>query len=342
MTNRRRDALKSMFSGEVAAEDVTAGETSAPTGGETPASARPRPSSGAVKAMGLSLARLTGEIDEARALKQDLVRSGGIVDLDPGLIDEAFIADRLSKDDEGDEAFAGLVASMRDNGQQVPVLVRPHPKAEGRYQTAYGHRRIRAAARLGQPVRAIVRELADDELVLAQGKENTERRNLSFIERAMFAKALVDHGFDRSVAIEALSLHKSEMARLLQVADALPPHVARAIGPAPKAGRARWMALADMLKSEAARAKTQDELFSRRFREADSDRRFRLLFDRLSKKPAAARPAEVADEEGRTVARIVAGARPRIDFVGEAAPDFATFVAAELPSLLARFKARQS
>ena len=39
------------------------------------------------------------------------------------------------------------------------------PEISGRFQTAYGHRRIRAVARLGQRVRAIVRELSDTELV---------------------------------------------------------------------------------------------------------------------------------------------------------------------------------
>lgn len=339
MTTKRRDALKTLFAGDAAAgQPCDAGTVATAQESGPVTDSRPRPSSGAVRAMGLSLARLTGELDEARALKRDLVRSGGIVDLDPALIDAAFIADRLSKDDDGDEAFAGLVASMRDNGQQVPVLVRPHPEQVGRYQTAYGHRRIRAAARLGQPVRAIVRELSDDELVLAQGKENTERRDLSFIERALFAKALVDHGFERQVAIDALSLHKSEMARLLQVAEALPPHVARAIGPAPRAGRQRWMALAEMLKSDASRYKAQDEIFSKRFREADSDRRFKLLFDRLSKKAPPAKAAEVTDGKGRAVARVVRGAKPRIDFVGQAGADFAAFVAAELPELLERFE----
>ena len=169
------------------------------------------------------------------------------------------------------------------------MLVRPHPEAPGRYQTAYGHRRIRAAARLGLPVRAIVRELTDGELVLAQGKENTERRDLSFIERALFAKALAERGFERAIVQDALSLHKSEVARLLQVAEAVPRHVAAAIGPAPKAGRPRWMALAELLKSDAGRCRAEDEIGTPRFLEADSDRRF----------SAAVRPPLEKDEPRR-------------------------------------------
>ena len=39
-------------------------------------------------------------------------------------------------------------------------------------------------------MRAIIQALTDAELVIAQGKENAERRNLSFIERALFAANL--------------------------------------------------------------------------------------------------------------------------------------------------------
>ena len=52
---------------------------------------------------------------------------------------------------------------------------------EGFYQVAYGHRRVRATAILGIKVRAIVRDLTDAELVIAQGQENNARQDLSFI-----------------------------------------------------------------------------------------------------------------------------------------------------------------
>lgn len=334
MSAKRRDALKTLFSNappEAPANDAA----------DTAEAASGRPVSGAVKAMGLSLSGLAGEIDAARALKRELAETGRIVDLDPGRIDAALVADRLNRDDEGDPAFVALVASIGENGQQVPVLVRPHPQEAGRYQAAYGHRRIQAARRLGIRVKAIVRDLTDGELVLAQGKENTERRDLSFIERALFAKALVDYGFERRIVQQALSLHKAEMTRLLQVADAVPAPVAHAVGPAPKIGRPRWLALAGLLGSEAGRVKADDEIRSERFRNADSNRRFKLLFERLSKKPVATKPREIASGSGEPVARVVtAGGKPRIDFVGASGPAFAEFVAGELTGLLARFESR--
>ena len=45
------------------------------------------------------------------------------------------------------------------------------------------------------------------------------------------------------------------------------------------------------------------------------------------------------DASGQAIARVLSsGARPRIDFVGAAGPEFAGFVAGELPGLVERFE----
>lgn len=343
----RKNQLKALFGTVGTGPDQDAAPAASQTPSAAPAPvelaqaqgvAKPRNASGAVKAMGLTLGGLSREVEEARRLKDMLGASDRVVEIEPGLIDTSFVSDRLGADD-GEESFQSLLSSIETSGQQVPVLVRPHPETPGRYQTAYGHRRIRAAAKLGKHVRAIVRDLSDTELVLAQGKENTERRDLSFIERAFFAHALIARGFERAVVQEALSLHKAEMTRYLQVAEAVPAHVARAIGPAPKVGRPRWMALADLLKSEAARVKAQDEITSARFRAAGSDERFNLLFSRLNRKASGDSGAiEIRDEKGRAIAQMTASrGRARIEFVDKMGDGFAEFMQAELPKLLERF-----
>ena len=82
----------------------------------------------------------------SRSIEQ--IRSHSIMELAPDLIDASFIEDRLVGSDEDQ---ARLTASMREHGQQVPILVRPHPTETGRYQIAYGRRRLRAAVELGGP-----------------------------------------------------------------------------------------------------------------------------------------------------------------------------------------------
>jgi ParB family transcriptional regulator, chromosome partitioning protein len=346
MAGSRKNELKALFGGTLAPAAQAAPQPDAPASGEahgtspakgdaSPAVAAkastdapkpvvqpsvPRSASGAVKAMGLSLGSMSRDADEVRALRQALSDGERVISVPTDRIEASFVEDRLRLEDRDDEDFASLVESMRDSGQQVPVLLRPHPTREGRYQTAYGHRRIRAAARLGIEVKAVVRALSDDELVLAQGKENAERRNLSFIERAVFARNLSARGFDRKVIGEALSVQKSELSRLMQVVESVPEKYIRLIGAAPKAGRDRWMKLGELLREPERQKAADGEVADREFLSGDSDQRFQTLFAALVASPRKAASPGVAaidltDGQGFVFARLRRdGKVPKIEF----------------------------
>ncbi len=350
MDKNRRDQLRALFGTVEAApapeHDPAHNAPASPNANVEPL--KPRTASGAVKAMGLSLGGISRELEDARRLKESFEGSERVVDLDPALVESSFIEDRLSHDTMLDETFEELVESIRLNGQQVPILVRPHPERQGHYQTAYGHRRLKAAARVGKPVQAIVRDLTDAQLVLAQGKENTERRDLSFIERAFFARNLVERGFERGLVQDALSLDKSEMTRFLQVASAVPAPIVRAIGPAPKVGRPRWVRLVELLKSDGAGEAALAEVALEAFKAADSNTRFNRIFEKLSKlEQPLPLPAPRVDKAVPKTETIEPGSLGRLQFdngkriltFAEHAPDgFAEFVAEELEKLLSRFK----
>lgn len=342
--NTRKDRLRSLLGGQGA---EAAPPPAAPASSSGAAEQPKRTSSAAVKAMGLSLGALSQEADEARRLRETLAAGERVVEIDPTLIEPSPFADRLSKAAADDPDFEALTRSIAAHGQQVPVLLRPHADGEkaarGLYQIAYGHRRVEAARALGRPVRAVVRVLDDAALVLAQGKENAERRALSFIERALFARTLLGHGFDRATVQAALAVHKSEMTRLLQVAEAVPRHVARAIGPAPRAGRPRWMALGALLAADRS-GLANDEMAAADFRAADSDTRFQRLFDRLNasvrgRAPQdAGRARRIAGADGRAIAELArAGRAARLTIPESAGEGFADYVAARLPDLHAAF-----
>ncbi|KQT69089.1 MULTISPECIES: plasmid partitioning protein RepB [unclassified Aureimonas] len=352
--SKRKDELRALLMGGAVpeapageapkVEDPKAAEGVAePSATPAKAPAPERATSGAVRAMGLALGSLRSGAEEAKALRENLARGEHVVELDPALIEPAFLADRLSPAGEGDESFEALKASIAEGGQEVPVLVRPHPDAAkakaGYFQAAYGHRRIAATRALGLKVRAVVRSLTDEALVLAQGKENSERRDLSFIERALFCRAMVERGFERRVAQAALGLHKAEMTRLLQVAEMIPLHIAQAIGPAPRAGRPRWMDLAEQLQaSEANQVKAQDEMGLERFRKASSDERFTLMLSRMTAKPSGRAETEALSlPGGERLAQIKRTRRGTAIEFGER--DFADYVAAELPALHAAYRA---
>lgn len=326
-SGKRRDELKALFTGRPGGPIAPETKSAEPVA--TPAPETGRAASGAVRAMGLSLGSLAREAEEAKALREAIETGDRIVELDCALVESSFVEDRFARG-EADSGFLALVDSIRETGQQVPILVRPHPDRAGHYQTAYGHRRLAAVRSLSRKVRAIVKPLSDDELVLAQGKENAERRDLTFIERAFFAQALIKRGFARKVVEDALGVQKSEVSRLLQVADGVPIQFAHAIGPAPKAGRERWMALAAFFVKESAALIADDEIHSERFRLADTNRRFQILFDRLARKQKAKpdRGEPLTGRDGKSFGKVYAGrGKPRIEFNGPVPDEFMSTVA---------------
>ncbi len=321
----RRDTIDSLFT-----------RKSEPAGAI--ATDKERVRTGAISAMGASLKELTEGARAAARLQEQFETGAAIVDLDPSLIDGSMVSDRLTA--EIDPDFDALVESVKTSGQQVPILVRPHPAAKGRYQVAYGHRRLRAASRLGAKVKAIVRPLSDGELVIAQGKENLDRRDLSYIEKALFARRLEDQGFERSVIMAALSTDKGDLSRYISVARMIPEPLLQSIGPAGKAGRARWIALAERLRQPRADKIVQETIHGAAFRELGSDARFAALFEALERttRKSAPKSRVWTNRAGRKAARIQTFPDRTILTIDEAAaPAFGTFLVAHLDELFARF-----
>jgi ParB family transcriptional regulator, chromosome partitioning protein len=330
---KRKDALKSLLSiqpGSDSADRENSDEEKSAEAEHTP--------SGAVRAMGLSLERLTADAETGRLLKQQLTQGLQVVELTPAEVDPSFITDRLAEPEEVE--FAALIESIKTNGQLVPILIRPHPEQPGRFQVAYGHRRLRVAEILQLKVKAVVRELSDEEMVIAQGKENNDRRDLSFIERAVFAQKLEDKGFNRNVLMAALSVDKHEIAKLLSVARSIPTSVVQAIGPAPKAGRPRWLALANLVSGK--EKKIEGILAAESFKALGSDRKFEALIAALSDPRKDDRPIEHwADPKGRRIVRVERGlGRTKLFFDEKLEPNFGAHVVENLGKLYNEFKNR--
>jgi ParB/RepB/Spo0J family partition protein len=69
-----------------------------------------------------------------------------------------------------------LVASVKDKGINQPALVRPHPDGQG-YEIVAGHRRQKASEIAGYAdMPCIVREMTDDEAILAMTDDNLRQR----------------------------------------------------------------------------------------------------------------------------------------------------------------------
>lgn len=323
----RKDAIDSLFLKKPLPSDKTVVDRS---------STRVR--TGAISAMGTSLQEMAESAKATVRLQEQLAESQAVLSLDPSVVEGSTIADRLPL--EIDPGFDQLVASIADTGQQVPILVRPHPDQSGRFQIAYGRRRLRAAQKLGREVRAIVQALSDSELVIAQGRENLDRSDLSFIERALFARRLDDAGFDRPTIIAALASDKADVSRYIAVARSIPEALAARIGPAPKAGRSRWVALAEGITRPRAADALEALVSTEEFLSSDSDARFSIAL-RIATPPSKAPTSKVkawTTPTGKKAARIEKGpGRLALIFNEKQAPAFGDFVAAQLDGLYAQF-----
>ncbi|RWH34856.1 plasmid partitioning protein RepB [Mesorhizobium sp.] len=289
-----------------------------------------------VGAISQSLENINSRAQRAEEIERKLSEGQVVVELDPGLIDHSIVVDRLGV---SDEAQAGLVEQIREHGQQVPILVRPHPETGGRYQVAYGHRRLRAVTQIGRMVRAVVRDLTDEQLVVSQGQENNSRSDLSYIERCYFAAKLEAKGFSRGIIMASLGVDKAALSKMIGLVARLPAEIIEAIGTAQSFGRQRWAELADLLEERGKRAKALKAIQEPEFEARTSDERFQAIHDLVKatvKKPDqtvwtaanGSRLVKISDSETKTT----------FAFDKRVEPEFATFVRERLQALYDEFR----
>jgi ParB family chromosome partitioning protein len=297
-----------------------------------------RVASGAVRSLKDTFSEVERDYEE---LKRRVAEGALPIDLDPSLIDPSPFADRFA--DQDLSAVEALKTSFREHGQEIPILVRIHPSETGRYQIAYGHRRVRAANELGIKVKAYVRELGDDRLVVAQGIENSAREDLTFIERSIFALKLEDGGFDRTLIQTALSVDRQEASKLINVGRAVPGWLTEAIGRAPKIGRPRWQELADILKADGVDVKARKATNDKSFSHKSSDDRFIAVLRAVKAvdKPNSVRPTALIAKsvDGEEIATLaVTGKVCKIQIDRDRDEAFAKFVMDRIPDLYENFR----
>ena len=218
-----------------------------------------------------------------------------IREIDPHVIDDWGPVDRLDEftdvnlEEESSDGFEALKTSIAEGGQQVPVLVR-RSQQEGRYEVIYGRRRIKACRELGVKVRANIQDLDDATALLAKGLENAARRNLSFYEKARFAKAIRDAGYDSATVRQVLSVSKSGLSHLNKVVENIPVDVGNRIGSAARSGRPKWTALAEAFVDGKINAETATAFLDRHLTDTSSDERLEMLLKEILRR--GARPHE--------------------------------------------------
>ena len=261
-----------------------AGDGGTPTPSPRPARSR-RVEAGAVGIMKRNLADMREELERLNGM---LKGGTGLVEIDATVIDPSPFADRLA--DDGPNDFEAFKATIADQGQKLPIMVRPHPEVEGRFQSVYGHRRARALRELGRPALAQVVDYSDRELLMAQGIENSARQDLTWIEKALFAAQQTAFGLKARDIRPALGIDDQQLSKMRIVTNAVPRAVIEAIGRAPRIGRPRWLELAELVRQHPEPTTLSQEWSTDDWTKLSSDERFEAALDAM-KNGMVAKPA---------------------------------------------------
>jgi ParB family chromosome partitioning protein len=127
-----------------------------------------------------------------------------------------------------EEAMAELVHSIREVGLLQPIVVRQLDS--GRYELIMGERRWRASREAGlEQIPAIVRDTADDRLLLDALLENLHRSQLNPLEEAAaYDQLLRDFSCTHEELAERIGRSRSQVSNTLRLMK-LPPSVQRRV-----------------------------------------------------------------------------------------------------------------
>lgn len=281
-------------------------------------------------------------LDDLAENSMRVLEGDTIVSLDPELLDPSPYADRIGEDAEKDQE---LLAAIESAGQLSPVLVRPHPTLSGRFVIVFGHRRVRVARKLGLQVRAVVKPLEDIAHVIAQGQENSARDDLSFIEKALYARRLLESGMDKATIKTALTVDDTLLSRMLSVADVVPDRLLEALGAAKGVGRDRWEELKKLVQDPAKAQSAIDLIDSDAFLEAEESSQFGVLVEALKvsrpKKKKSRSTSEKAWSLSNAAVKVSSkegGQSFTLALKSKDAPQFGAFVSRQLERLYKEFQ----
>ena len=159
--------------------------------------------------LGRGLAALMGETAPAAAAVG--IATIAIDMLEPGPFQPRTQIDAAS--------LAELTESIRTRGILQPLLARPHPDRDGRFQIIAGERRWRAAQAAGlHDVPVLMRALGDSEAMAAALVENLQRRDLNAIEEAEGYRRLVDEfSMTQEQLAESVGKSRSHVANTMRL-----------------------------------------------------------------------------------------------------------------------------
>ncbi|TMV02596.1 ParB/RepB/Spo0J family partition protein [Ruegeria sediminis] len=275
---------------------------------------------------------------------RNAIAAQGIQEIDPNLILPWGPQDRLGVElttvnngGQGqafDETVVELAASIKAaGGQQVPVLLRPSQDVPGHYEVIYGRRRILACRYLNQNVKALIRKMDDHEALQAKGLENASRINLSFYERARFAKEILKQGYSKAETYTALSISKNALSQFERVTNTIPDDLGDRIGPAPESGRPKWTALAVAIQEGVLTVKQAHTRLGELKPDVSSDKKLSHLLSSLRTEPDVMEPVK-----GVTIKTTAGGLSMKVSSKDD--PEFANWLKSNISQVIQESRER--
>ena len=146
-----------------------------------------------------------------------------------------------------EEQLEDLAQSIKQHGVVQPIVVRPEPGNDGRYEIIAGERRWRASQRAGlTEVPVIIRIVDDREALEIAIVENVQRSDLNPVEEALGYQQLIDdHNYTQADLGTVIGKSRSHVANSLRLLK-LPETVLDLLkGGTLSAGHARTLITAD-------------------------------------------------------------------------------------------------
>ena len=221
--------------------------------------------------------------------------------------------------------LAELVHSVREFGVLQPIVVRPHPELQGKYELVMGERRLRATKEAGlDSIPAVVKDTANEDMLRDALLENLHRSQLNPLEEASaYQQLLADFGITQDELASRIGRSRPQISNTIRLLKLPEPVQVRVAAGVLSAGHARailsvgdpdeMQRLADKIVNEELTVRAAESLAAKEPKPARA-------------KPAAGKRQDFLDDLGtrlgdrlNTRVKIALGARK-----GQISIDFAT------------------
>lgn len=158
--------------------------------------------------------------------------------------------------EQNDRAFEDLLLSIAEQGQLQPLIIRPSPVSEGRYEIVMGVRRKLALIRLGaRQARVKIVRMDDYQALVAGSSHNTVHSALTYSEKVVHVRRLeafaASAGLDVARLVrDSVSVRVNELTRIRKILTIVPIDVFEQVGPAPMIRKDLWWRLACQMEVE--------------------------------------------------------------------------------------------